>query len=72
MEMSRLSQTDGISTSIKRRQCRYRLHLLIFNENGNANRRHRLSVSMCLCVTVTVFVLSGEEDGSSKRKIANK
>lgn len=57
MEMSRLSQTDGISTSIKCRQCRYALSS---NENGNANRRHHLRASVRLCVTVTVFVLYEE------------
>lgn len=47
MEMSRLSQTEGVSTSIKCRQCGYRPYLLIFNENGNASRHPYLSVSVC-------------------------
>lgn len=72
MEMSRLSQTEGVSTSIKCRQCGYRPYLLIFNENGNASRHPYLSVSVCLCVTVIVFVVCGEEHRGLKRKTANK
>ena len=69
MEMSRLSQTEGVSTSIKCRQCGYRPYLLIFNENGNANRRHHLSVSVCDSDCVCALWRGAQ---GLKRKIANK
>lgn len=68
MEMSRFSQIDGVSASIKCRQCGYRLYLEISNKKGTANRHHHLSVSMFLCMTVTVFVLCEEEDRGLERE----
>lgn len=72
MEMSRFSQIDGVSTSIKHRQCGYRLYLGIGDEKGTANRHRHFSVSMFLCMTVTVFVLVRRGAGGLKGKIANK